>query len=105
MKIKISFISEIKKCKEEIAMVQKREKKEKILREKIMTEITNYFILHGYAPSMREIGDAVGLKSTSSVAHHINILTDEGKLESDAKVGASRAYRVSGMKVVFEQKG
>lgn len=86
-------------------MIKKPDKSENVVRENILTAITNYFILHGYAPSLREIGDAVGLKSTSSVAHHVNILTEEGKLESDAEAGASRAYRVSGMKVVFEQKG
>lgn len=85
-------------------MIKKLEKPENVVRENIMIAITNYFILHGYAPSLQEIGDAVGLKSTSPVARHVNILTEEGRLESDAENGASRAYRVNGMKVVFEQK-
>lgn len=71
------------------------------MKERIMREITNYFIMHGYAPSLREIGDAAGLKSTSTVARYVDTLINEGKLESEAKNGASRAYRVKGMRVVF----
>jgi repressor LexA len=32
----------------------------------------------GYAPTMREIGDAVGLASTSSVAHQLSQLQKKG---------------------------
>ena len=37
----------------------------------------------GYSPSMREIGQAVGLASTSSVAHQINVLEGLGVLRRD----------------------
>jgi len=37
----------------------------------------------GYPPSIREIGDAVGLKSTSSVAHHLKTLQELGYLHRD----------------------
>src|ERR1700753_4276659 len=37
----------------------------------------------GYPPSIREIGDAVGLKSTSSVAHHLKALQEKGYLHRD----------------------
>jgi repressor LexA len=37
----------------------------------------------GYPPSIREIGDAVGLKSTSSVAHHLKVLQEKGYLHRD----------------------
>lgn len=33
---------------------------------------------HGYPPTMREIGDAVGMSSLSSVAHQLNRLEDLG---------------------------
>ena len=47
---------------------------------------------HGYPPSMREIGDAVGLKSLSSVTHQLNQLELSGYLRRDA--GKTRAMEV-----------
>ena len=38
----------------------------------------------GYPPSMREIGEAVGLTSTSSVAHQLATLQRKGYLRRDA---------------------
>ena len=38
----------------------------------------------GYPPSMREIGEAVGLTSTSSVAHQLSTLQRKGFLRRDA---------------------
>ena len=37
----------------------------------------------GYPPSIREIGDAVGLRSTSSVAYHLKALQEKGYLHRD----------------------
>ncbi len=37
----------------------------------------------GYPPSMREIGDAVGLSSTSSVSHQLSMLQRKGFLRRD----------------------
>ena len=37
----------------------------------------------GYPPSMREIGEAVGLTSTSSVAHQLRVLEQKGYLKRD----------------------
>lgn len=38
---------------------------------------------HGYPPSVREIGDAVGLTSTSSVAYQLRVLERKGHLRRD----------------------
>ncbi|MEJ8639442.1 MULTISPECIES: transcriptional repressor LexA [Streptomyces] len=46
----------------------------------------------GYPPSMREIGEAVDLKSTSSVAHQLMTLERKGFVERDPH--RPRAYRV-----------
>ncbi|WP_320784098.1 transcriptional repressor LexA [Streptomyces sp. CRN 30] len=46
----------------------------------------------GYPPSMREIGRAVGLASTSSVAHQLMVLERKGVLYRDPH--RPRAYRV-----------
>ena len=40
------------------------------------------------------------LKSTSSVQSYLCKMFDEGELETDAKIGASRAIRVPGYKYV-----
>ncbi len=44
------------------------------VRKKIMDFITRYIIQHGYSPTVKEIGDGVGLKSTSSVHSHVKQL-------------------------------
>jgi len=41
---------------------------------------------HGYCPSIREVADAVGLKSTSTVSHHFTILEKEGRLTRGARM-------------------
>ncbi|MET8624635.1 transcriptional repressor LexA [Kitasatospora sp. NPDC004669] len=46
----------------------------------------------GYPPSMREIGQAVGLTSTSSVSHQVKALERKGLLYRDPN--RPRAYRV-----------
>jgi len=46
----------------------------------------------GYPPSMREIGEAVGLTSTSSVSYQLSILQKKGYLHRD--VGRPRTVEV-----------
>jgi repressor LexA len=46
----------------------------------ILVTIRDWVVRHGYAPSTREIGDAVGLRSTSSVSKHLASLEDKGFL-------------------------
>ena len=43
----------------------------------------------GYSPSIREIGEAVNLKSTSSVQHHPNNLVKKGMIEKKANLSRS----------------
>ena len=43
-------------------------------------------VKHGYAPSSRQIGDAVGLRSSSSVSKHLASLEDKGFLNRGATV-------------------
>lgn len=53
----------------------------------------DYFKSHGYAPSIQEIGDGVGVKSTSSVHHHMRKLFDIGVFETDHP-SQQRAFRI-----------
>ena len=70
------------------------------VREDMLQAIIGYIEKHGYPPSFREIGSMVGLRSTSSVQHHMEILLEEGKIETDEGYNAPRAIRVPGYKFV-----
>lgn len=52
--------------------------------ERILSYIQNEISHRGYAPSVREIGEAVGLKSTSTVHGHLQRLEKKGLLRRDA---------------------
>ena len=55
-------------------------------------EYVNAFVQeNGYAPSVREIGAAVGLRSTASVSYHIQALQDKGLLLSPGAKGRKRS--------------
>jgi repressor LexA len=47
---------------------------------RILTVIRDWVVRYGYPPSTREIGDAVGLASTSSVSRHLRALEERGFL-------------------------
>ena len=52
--------------------------------ERILAYIQEEIQMRGYAPSVREIGEAVGLKSTSTVHGHLTRLEKKGLLHRDA---------------------
>lgn len=71
--------------------------RDKHRREKILDFIHQYVEGHGYAPSVREIGDAVGIRSTRAVKYHLDILVRDKLIERiDGKARslttASRPY-------------
>ena len=51
--------------------------------EKILTMIKQYIDDNGYAPTVREIGDAVGLSSSSTVHSHLERLKRKGYIQWD----------------------
>ena len=51
--------------------------------QKVLAHIKDSIEKRGYPPSMREIGQAVGLTSTSSVAHQLRTLEEKGFLKRD----------------------
>lgn len=53
--------------------------------EKILGAIAAFIREHGYPPSMREIGDLVGLSSLSSVTHQLSRLEQLGCIRRDPK--------------------
>ena len=59
--------------------------------EKILEYVNRFVQENGYAPSVREIGAAVGLRSTASVSYHINALQEKGMLLSPGAKGRKRS--------------
>ena len=53
--------------------------------QKVLATIKDAIEKRGYPPSMREIGTAVGLTSSSSVAHQLKTLEEKGFLKRDPK--------------------
>jgi SOS-response transcriptional repressor LexA len=52
--------------------------------DRILRFIHSYIEEHGYAPTIREIGNAVYLASTSTVHGHVQRLVDRGLLSKEA---------------------
>ncbi len=59
--------------------------------ELIMNYVNQFIQENGYSPSVREIGAAVGLRSTASVSYHLQALQDKGLLQAPAAKGRKRA--------------
>ena len=58
----------------------------------LIVDYVNQFVQeNGYSPSVREIGAAVGLRSTASVSYHLQALQDKGLLQSPGAKGRKRA--------------
>ncbi len=57
---------------------------------------------NGYPPSVREIGDGVGLKSTSSTCHYMREMRELGMIISGPEL-SPRAFTLPGAKYVFEE--
>jgi repressor LexA len=64
-------------------------------RRKIVEVIDDSVRRNGYAPSMREIGEAVGLASTSSVSYQLSVLEQAGYLSREARRPRTAALRLS----------
>ena len=63
--------------------------------ELIMDYVNQFIQENGYSPSVREIGAAVGLRSTASVSYHLQALQDKGLLQSPGAKGRKRAIVAS----------
>ena len=61
----------------------------------IMDYVNQFIRENGYSPSVREIGAAVGLRSTASVSYHLQALQDQGLLQAPGAKGRKRALVTS----------
>ena len=59
--------------------------------EMIIDYVNQFIQENGYAPSIREIGEAVGLRSTASVSYHLRQLQAKGLLQTPGEKGRKRA--------------
>ncbi|RSX55687.1 LexA family transcriptional regulator [Bifidobacterium dolichotidis] len=76
---------------------QPQEREPLTTRQQVVFDAIQDFIERtGFAPSMREIGEATGLKSTSSVLHQLNVLEAKGYIRRDSNKG--RAIEIIGHK-------
>ena len=64
--------------------------------------IIDFALKNNYLPSFRDIGDAVGLQSTSSIFHYMDELTYKGYITRNP---GSKRYRVKGLRYVNENLG
>ncbi len=62
---------------------------------KVLNAITTHLAERGFVPSFREIGEASGLKSPSSVKHQLQVLEEKGFIRMNANKG--RAIEVVGV--------
>jgi repressor LexA len=62
--------------------------------EQILAYIGHYIDLCGYPPTLREIADAVALKSKSSADYQLNELAAKGLLERSGTHGQVRSLRL-----------
>ena len=74
--------------------------------DKVRQNILNCIISHieekGYAPTVRELCEMTGLKSTSSIHAHLTRMNDLGMIE--VEMDKPRAIRVPGYKFVKESE-
>ena len=63
------------------------------MQQKIYSYIVSYAREQGYPPTVREIGQAVGLKSPSTVHFHIRHLVEAGVIEKGAGKGRAISLR------------
>ena len=68
--------------------------------EQIRDYIVQYTIAHGWRPSVREIGEGVGLESTSSVQLHLKQMAYAGIIKMVP--GQPRWIAVPGVKITWE---
>ncbi len=65
------------------------------IEEKILDYMVSYLRSNTYQPSIREIGEQFGIKSTKTVSEHLQALADKGFLERDPS--RSRGVKILGM--------
>lgn len=61
--------------------------------QRMLAMIREFMLEYGYPPTIRQIGEAVGISSTSVVSYNLKVLQDKGLLRRDKEV--SRGLRLA----------
>ena len=69
------------------------------LSKKIVSFIENYYLINGYSPTIREICEKTGIKSTSTIHSYLNKLASMGILEKTTQ--KSRAITIKKAELSF----
>mgnify|MGYP002713288524 CR=1 FL=1 len=69
----------------------------------ILTFIYDYQIEYGFVPSIREICDATGIRSTSAVSYQINRLVKSRYIDKTGEVSRGMVLRASAYDVIGKQ--
>lgn len=72
-------------------------------REQVYNAVVTYIKEHQYPPSVRELCEITGLRSTSTIHSHLTRLIRDGRLETDSEPGTPRALRVPGYQFVKQE--
>lgn len=67
--------------------------KKSVKQQEVLAYIGEFLCKHGYAPTVREIGNGVGLNSTATVVYHLDKLQKKGMLVYES--GKKRAITLS----------
>lgn len=67
---------------------------------KVLQFVSDFHEIHGYAPTIREVTEAIGLNAQSSGHHRVMRLIREGKLRHAPGVGRSLCITPIGMKLI-----
>ena len=73
-----------------------------VKRDKIMSFVRKYWKSYKRSPSIREIGEAVNIASTSGVVWHLRVLEDQEEIELRTH-NSVRSVIPKGMRVVFDE--
>jgi repressor LexA len=76
--------------------------RDKDRRSRILEFVRTYTDEHGFAPSIREIARAVGVRSTKAVKYHLDILVNEGLLKRTPRQarGLSTAHQPDALPLI-----
>lgn len=89
-------------------VLSKREEKSEMIERERIQQIYDYLVMyiekHGYVPSLREIAEGVGFTSAASVQKYLDIMKEKNIIASDAGKKCSRAFRLTGYKLMKQDK-
>lgn len=66
----------------------------------VLRFVNNYHAEHGYAPTIRELTEHLGMNAVSGMHHRVRRLIEEGKLRNAPGVGRSLCITPHGMKLI-----